>query len=100
MKTRDIPLGKKTAVGFEVPLPAGSGAEVPLLVARGSKGFLMCGYLDVAVANKFGQAAAVVRGVKNLDELLEKPVVEVSVSARRLGVRPGMTGRQALKKLA
>lgn len=94
MKTRDLTLGKKKAVGFEIDLPG-----APLLVARGDKGFVMCGYLDVAVADKFGTAAAVVRGVKDLDQLMERPVTDVSAAARRLGVKPGMTGRQALVKM-
>ncbi|MGQ0644411.1 MAG: YunC family protein [Elusimicrobiota bacterium] len=95
MRTRDISLGPKKAVGFEINLPG-----APLLLARGEKGYVMCGYLDMAVADKFGQAAAVVRGIKTLDELLESPVADVSVQAKRRGVKPGMTGRQALQKLA
>jgi uncharacterized protein YunC (DUF1805 family) len=95
MQTRDIPIGGKTAAGFHIDLNG-----VPLLVARGAKGFVMCGYLNVAAADKFGQAAAVVRGVKDLDELLAKPVAEVSAAAAKLGVKPGMSGRDALEILA
>ena len=94
MKTRDIRIGQKKAVGFEISLPG-----APLLLARGDKGFVMCGYLDMSVADKFGQAAAVVRGIKTLDELLEKPVADVSAKGKRRGIKPGMTGLQALQKL-
>lgn len=95
MRSLDIPIGKKKGVGWEIDLPG-----APLIVARGSKGFVMCGYLNVAAADKFEAAAAVVRGVKSLDELLEKPVVEVSRAAGRLGIKPGMTGLRALELLA
>ena len=95
MKTRDILLGKKSAVGYEISLPG-----APLLLAKGEKGFIMCGYLDTATADKVSAAAAVVRGVKTLDDLLGKKVTDVSAAARELGVRPGMTGREALEKLA
>jgi uncharacterized protein YunC (DUF1805 family) len=95
MKTKDIPLGPKSAVGYQIDLPG-----APLLVAQGDKGFVMCGYLDVTVANKFGTAAAVVRGVKTVDELMEKSVTDISVAAALLGVKIGMTGRQALSLLA
>jgi uncharacterized protein YunC (DUF1805 family) len=94
MDTRDIDLGGRKASGFHIDL-----LGVPLLVARGGKGFVMCGYLNVAAADKFGQAAAVVKGVKTLDELLAKPVTDVSAAAAALGVKPGMTGRQALEIL-
>ena len=95
MRTRDLVIGKKKAVGFEIQLPG-----APLLIARGEKGFIMCGYLDVTVADKFQQAAAVVRGVKTLDDLLEKPVTDVSQAAKRLGVKPGMTGQEALRRFS
>jgi uncharacterized protein YunC (DUF1805 family) len=95
MNTRDISLGKKSAVGYQIDLPG-----APLLVARGKKGFVMCGYLDVKAADKFGTAAAVVRGVKTVDELMEKTVSDVSEAAAKAGVKSGMTGRQALAILA
>lgn len=92
METRDIPLGPKKASGYRIDLPG-----APLLVARAEKGFVMCGYLDTASADKFNAAAAVVRGVKTLDELLAKPVTNVSAAAEKMGVRPGMTGLEALR---
>lgn len=70
----------------------------PLLVARAANGFVMCGFLDIRSADKFQCAAAVVRGVKDVDELLVKTVTDVSASAAALGVTVGMTGRQALEK--
>lgn len=94
LKVRDIDLGADTATGIEVALP-----EAPLVLIVGKKGFLMCGYLALEVAEKFGSCAAIVTGVKTTDELLEKPVVKVTCGAERLGIKPGMTGRQALKKL-
>jgi uncharacterized protein YunC (DUF1805 family) len=95
MKTRDVALSKKHAVGYEVDLPG-----APLIVAKGAKGFVMCGYLDVKVADKLGTAAAVVKGVKSVDDLLAKEVVGISQAAAKLGVKPGMTGREALERLA
>jgi uncharacterized protein YunC (DUF1805 family) len=95
LQTREIDVDDKKAAGFHIDLNG-----VPLLVARGSKGFVMCGYLNISAADKFGQAAAVVKGVRTLDELLEKEVSEVSAAAAKLGVMPGMTGRQALSRLA
>jgi uncharacterized protein YunC (DUF1805 family) len=95
MNTRDLSLGKKSAVGYLIDLPG-----APLLVAKGKKGFVMCGYLDVATADKLGVAAAVVRGVKTVDDLMEKDVTDVSKAAAKLGVAPGMTGRKALELLA
>jgi uncharacterized protein YunC (DUF1805 family) len=93
METVDIPVGHKVAVGYRLDLPG-----APLLVARGRKGFVMCGYLDIKTADTLGVAAAVVRGVKTIDDLMAKAITDVSGPAQTLGVQPGMTGRDALKK--
>lgn len=67
-----------------------------LLVIRGANGALGCGYLNIATAEKFGYPMAIVCGVKNFQEMCEAEVREVSSPAAALGVRPGMTGREAL----
>jgi uncharacterized protein YunC (DUF1805 family) len=94
MRFKQITTGRTRAVGIEIPLP-----NAPLVLVLGSKGFLMCGYLDVAAAERLGDAAAVVKGVKSVEELLQKLVVSLTPKASKLGVRIGMTGRKALSKL-
>ena len=69
----------------------------PLLVISGSHGVLGCGYLSLATFEKLDEAAAIVRGVNSFEEMLDATLVEVSTAARRLGLEPGMTGRQALE---
>ena len=94
MNFKEITAGRRKAVGIEIPLP-----KAPLVLVLGKKGFLMCGYLDVAAAERLGDTAAVVKGVKSVEELLKKPVVSLTPKAARLGLRVGMLGRQALSKL-
>jgi uncharacterized protein YunC (DUF1805 family) len=91
-KTVDIPLGNRTALGLAIDLPG-----APLVLARGTQGFVMCGFLDIKSADKFNTAAAVVRGVKTIDDLLRGAVTDVSAAAGKMGVATGMTGRQALE---
>lgn len=93
MQSRDISFGEKKATGLEMDLP-----NARLVLASGKRGFVMCGYLNLEAAENLKDAAAVVTGVKTIDELLEKKVVRVSSQAKRLGVRIGMSGREALKK--
>jgi len=38
--------------------------QLPLLIIKGSKGFLACGYVNVETCNKTGEACAIVTGVK------------------------------------
>ena len=50
----------------------------PLLVLKGSKGFVMCGYLNLEAANKLGDVAVRVTGVSDLRSLTESKVAGVS----------------------
>ena len=71
--------------------------KLPLLIQRGSRGFLACGYIDVETTNKTSEACAIVRGVSDFDDMLEAAVVAVSEEAEKLGVHVGMTGSEALE---
>lgn len=70
-----------------------------ILLVKATGGFVGCGYFDVAVANRVGDAVAIVTGVKTIDELLAAPVVRLSDKAREAGVAEGMSGRDALMRL-
>ena len=69
---------------------------LPLLVIKGSRGFLACGYINVETCNKTGEACGIVTGVKTHDEMVSAEVTAVSHEAEKLGVRVGMQGEEAL----
>ncbi len=71
----------------------------PLLLARGSKGVLACGYLKVESFTKNGDAGAIVTGVSDFEEMLKADLIAVSASAAALGLHVGMKGRDALELL-
>ena len=73
----------------------------PLMVIRGSKGFLACGYIDIQVADTFEDACAVVRTVENFQQMLVRRVAKGDISrmGQRLGITEGMTGAQVLEKI-
>ena len=80
------------------------GVKIPtnntaILVIEAPKGFLGCGYFDIEVADKCNDAAAIVTGVKDLREMLQKPVQKVSKAAQELGVEVGALGIDALMKM-
>jgi uncharacterized protein YunC (DUF1805 family) len=70
--------------------------KLPLLVIRGSRGVLACGYLNVETFNKTGEAAAIVTGVRTFEDMLTAKVAAVSTAAEQAGARVGMTGGEAL----
>ena len=91
MQIETIELNKGNATGLKWVL-----GHAPLLIIKAPKGFVMCGYLNMAVAEQLGDVAAKVTGVRSFDDVLKSRVVEVSSAAMDLGVQLGMTAYDAL----
>ena len=77
--------------GVEIPTPTAN-----ILMIKGQKGFLGCGYFDIETANKLNEAVAIVTGVKSYDDMLAAKVIKVSAAAQELGVKLDLTGKEAL----
>ena len=90
-----IYIGKKRVEAMLIRL---SGKN--LIILRGSKGYVMCGYLNLKVAEKFKDAAIKVVGVSSIDDALGSKVHALTSAARRLGVRRGQAVKEALKLIA
>ena len=80
--------------GYAIPT-----ANTSILLIKAPHGFLGCGYFSLATAEKVGDVAVIVSGVKNFDDMLTAKVKAVSAAAAALGVTADMTGREALLKL-
>ena len=72
----------------------------PLLLIKGTKGLLACGYLNIETFNKTGEVAAIVTGVRTHDDMLKSKIIAASNAAREAGVVIGMTGEEFLQKFA
>ncbi|MDD9898746.1 MAG: DUF1805 domain-containing protein [Candidatus Melainabacteria bacterium] len=83
-------------ISFEASTIPSSKANI--LLIKGEKGFLGCGYFDIATAEILGEAVAIVTGVETYQDMLDAEVVRFSTAAGELGVEVGMTGAQALRK--
>jgi uncharacterized protein YunC (DUF1805 family) len=67
-------------------------------------GLVGCGIYDLKTAAEFGQAVAIARGTPQQplvepEDLLDAKIVDATPQARELGVRVGMTGREAVEIL-
>ncbi len=89
----DLRVDGKSVLGVKVDLPG----SPPLLVLEGEKGFVMCGFLNVDVAERLNIAAAMVSGVKTFDDVLNAEVKAATSKAKDLGINVGMKGAEALK---
>ncbi|MBE6356092.1 MAG: DUF1805 domain-containing protein [Lentisphaerae bacterium] len=73
---------------------------IKILLIKSANGALGCGYVNLAAAEKFGHALAIVSGVSSYEDMFAAEVKSVSSAAGKLGVLPGMSGIDALKKLS
>lgn len=94
MQVEEIELENGTALGIKVDME-----HAPLLVIKAGKGFVMCGYLNMEVANKLGDVAVRVMGVRSFEDVLNARTVEVSEEAKKLGISAGMPAKEALNKM-
>src|SRR5919204_3446654 len=67
-------------------------------------GLVGCGIYDCKTAAEFGQAVAIARGTPQNplvepEDLFEARIVEATPQAQALGVRVGITGREAVELL-
>ena len=93
--SRKIKVGKKNILAVLVKL-----AGKNLIVLRGSRGYVMCGYLNLVAANKFGDVAVVVTGVASISQTLKAKVHSVSRAARKMGIKKGDSIKDVLKIIA
>lgn len=71
--------------------------NLPLIVVKAKNGYIACSYIDKETAEKVGDIAAFVSGVKDVDDFLKAKVRETTSWAEDLGVRPGMSVKKALE---
>lgn len=91
-----VPLANKQADGYVISL-----GSVKLVNVVTDKGMVGCGAYDVLALDRFGYPAARVKptrgtSIASVDDLLAGEVKDVNVAAGRLGIRVGMSGREAL----
>ena len=94
MIIEQITLENGTALGLKFEMQ-----NAPLLVIKADKGFVMCGYLDIDMANTLGDVAVRVRGVNTFEEVLDAQIVGATQAAIDLGIDIKMNAREALEQM-
>jgi uncharacterized protein YunC (DUF1805 family) len=87
------------AIGTSYQWPGGQYCAI-----HTSKGLVGCGIYDIRAANEFSLAIAIARGtpakpLRDPEDLFGAKILEVSQAAEKLGVRIGMTGKEAVETL-
>jgi uncharacterized protein YunC (DUF1805 family) len=86
-----IQLPHKEADGYLIP-----AGPFNIVSIHTDVGMIGCGAFDVMALDRFEYPAARISGVSAVSDLLEGQIKEANESALGLGIKPGMTGREAL----
>ena len=71
--------------------------NLPLIVVKAKNGYVACSYIDRETAEKVGDVAAFVAGVKEIDDLKKAKIRHATSWAEDLGIREGMSVKKALE---
>lgn len=71
-----------------------------LIILRGSQGYVMCGYLDISIAEKFQDIAIRITGVSSIEQALEACADSCTSSAEKLGIHKGQPIKDILPLIA
>lgn len=71
--------------------------NLPLIVIRAKGGYVACSYIDKETAEKVGDIAAFVSGVKTIDDFMKAKIRSTTTWAEDMGIREGMSVKKALE---
>ena len=95
VKYKTIAVGKKRIEAIQMNLSAKN-----LIVLRGRKGYIMCGYLNVRTAEKLNDAAVMITGISTIREALRASVFSCTSKARGMGIYKGQPVKDCLSIIA
>lgn len=97
IQIEELDINGTKAQGILVSEFGGTGHPNVIMI-KCKKGYLMCGYLNLDAAEKFGDRAVLVGG-KDFEEVLENRIKGMTSEAEALGITGQMTGLQAAEIL-
>jgi uncharacterized protein YunC (DUF1805 family) len=71
--------------------------NLPLIVVKAKNGYIACSYIDKQTAEKVGDIAAFVSGIKEIEDLRKAKIRHTTTWAEELGIREGMSVKKALE---
>lgn len=91
MEKVDIEGGKYSLLDKQI-------GNLPLIIVRAKNGYVACNYINKDIADKVGDVAAFVCGVKSLNDFKKAKIRGVTTWAEEgYGVREGMSVKKALE---
>ena len=94
MEKAVVTLEKGVIECFLIPLQHAS-----FVLLKAKKGYVMCEYLNMEVADKMDDIAGKITSVKTIDDAFHSNIVQVSYKAKEIGLYPRMSVLEFLNKI-
>jgi len=102
-----LPIAKNNTIKFPSGEAIGTSYRWPggqYCAIHTAHGLVGCGIYDIRAANEFNLAVAIARGTPanplcEPEDLFDAKILEASHAAESLGVKVGMTGREAVEAM-
>ena len=92
----EVNLSSGTAIGIKIFRSNGQPAAI---LIKAPRGFAVCAHFNVKAMEGHGMAVVMFAGVKSIQQALKAKVVSLTKEARALGIKEGMTVKEALEKM-
>jgi uncharacterized protein YunC (DUF1805 family) len=92
VKYKKIKIGKACIEIVQAPLGVKN-----LILLKGTKGYVMCGYLNLRAAQKFKDVAVKIVGVSTIEDALKTTVHSCTSLAKSLGIYKGQPIKEVLR---
>lgn len=92
MEHKKIKIGRKYIEAISLNLQSKN-----FILLKGSRGYVMCGYLNLKTAEKFKDTAVKITGISSIKEALKASVHSLSRPAGKLGIYKGQPVKEVLK---
>ena len=73
--------------------------SLPLIVLKCKRGYIATTYISKDMAEKVGDVAGFVKGVKTIDDFMKAKLKETTTWGENAGIRDGMTVKRAMEIL-
>lgn len=95
LRHKKIKIGKKYIRAVWVKLQ-----DKNLILLRGARGYVMCGYLDLKTAERFKDTAIKIVGASTIEEAVKTTVHSCTSRAKKSGVYKGQPVKETLRIIA
>lgn len=96
IKITNLEESGKKSIAINIKIPGSEHPDMMIILCK--KGYIMCGYLNMQIAEKLEDTAVIIGGA-NLEDIINGKATAITKKAYEIGIRIGMFGKEIIKVL-